>query len=116
MKKLSELKRKPKLVELVIKDEDIVNAYGDEIVFHCYDHIELGTYFAFFRDQHAGDMNGLVNTLRTILLDEHGKPVLAADEVLPVDILAAAVREVGALLGKSETPESTPTPGKPQKT
>ena len=43
--------------------------------------------------------------------DKDGKPVLAVDEDLPIDIAAAAINKIGEILGKPQSKASTLTTG-----
>jgi hypothetical protein len=112
---ISEFKIKPKLIEILIDDKDIVEQYGDSIKFHMYDHLDLTTYFKFFRAQSEGNTDDLLKIVKTIVLDEKGKPVMTSEYELPVDIFTNAVIKITEHLGKSETKKSTPTEtGTPQ--
>ena len=53
--------------------------------------------------------------MKQMILDDQGKPALAEDEDLPIDIAAAAVNLLGEVLGKSQSKTSTQKTGKRQK-
>lgn len=106
---ISEFKIKPKLIEITIDDKDIIEQYGDTIKFHMYDHLDLTTYFKFFRAQSEGNTDELLKIVKTIVLDEKGKQVMNHEYELPVDIFTNAVIKITEHLGKSETKNSTPT-------
>lgn len=106
---ISEFKIKPKLIEILIDDKDIVEQYGDSIKFHMYDHLDLTTYFKFFRAQSEGNTDELLKIVKTIVLDDKGKPVMNHEYELPVDIFTNAVIKITEHLGKSGTKNSTPT-------
>ena len=106
---IQEFKIKPKLIEVTIDDNDIVAKYNDTIKFYMYDHLDLTTYFRFFRAQSEGNTADLLATVKTIVLDEKGKQVMIGDYELPVDIFTNAVVKITEHLGKSETKYSTPT-------
>lgn len=106
---ISEFKVKPKMIEIEIDDKDIVEIYGDVIKFHMYDHMDLTTYFKFFKAQNEGNTDELLRIVKTIVLDETGKPVMNNEYELPVDIFTNAVVKITDHLGKSGTKKSTPT-------
>ena len=106
---IQEFKIKPKIIEVTIDDSDIVKKYNDSIKFYMYDHLDLSTYFKFFRAQSEGNTEELLKVVKTIVLDDKGKQVMVDDYELPVDIFTTAVIKITEHLGKSETKYSTPT-------
>lgn len=104
---ISELKLKPKIIEMTIIDEDIKQKYGDEIKFHIYDYLDIPTYFAFFKAQSENNTEELLNIMRKIILDEKGKPVMTQDYQLPIDIFTQAIVMISDHLGKSVTKNSS---------
>ena len=106
---ISEFKVKPKIIEVEIDDKDIVETYGDKIKFHMYDHMDLTTYFKFFKAQGEGNTDELLRIVKTIILDDKGKPVMSNDYELPVDIFTSAVVKISNHMGKSETKNSIQT-------
>ena len=106
---------KPKLTELKITDPEIVEKYGEEISFFTYDVVGMSTYFDFFDARQKGNFTNLGKLMKQMILDDQGKPALAEDEDLPIDIAAAAVNLLGEVLGKSQSKTSTQKTGKRQK-
>lgn len=106
---ISEFKIKPKLIEILIDDENTMASYGDSIKFFMYDHLDLTTYFKFFKAQSEGNTDELLKIVKTIVLDESGKQVMNHEYELPVDIFTNAVVKITEHLGKSGTKNSTPT-------
>jgi len=97
--KLKELSQKPKLIKLTIKEEKLVEKYGDELDFYVYDRqpINVFTKLASAGEENIGEMVGL---MQEMILDEDGKPVSEEGEVLPMDVVSEAVRLVSETLGK----------------
>ena len=91
--KLKELSQKPKLIKLTIKEEKLVEKYGDELDFYVYDRQPINV----FTSLASGEMVGL---MQEMILDEDGKPVSEEGEVLPMDVVSEAVRLVSETLGK----------------
>lgn len=106
---IQDFKIKPKLIDITIDDETIIEEYGDSIKFHMYDHLDLTTYFKFFKAQSEGNTDELLKIVKTIILDEKGKKVMTEEYELPVDIFTNAVVKITEHLGKSGTKNSTPT-------
>jgi len=105
---------KPKLVELVLDNEELVEKYGEPITFYTYSVVKMSTYFDFFDARSKNQFNNLDKMMKALILDKDGKSVLAEDEDLPIDIAAAAINKIGEVLGKSQSKASTQTNGDQQ--
>ena len=81
---ISEFKIKPKIIEIEIDDEFIVKEYGDSIKFFMYDHLDLTTYFKFFKAQNEGNTDELLRIVKKIILDDKGKQVMNEEYELPI--------------------------------
>jgi hypothetical protein len=46
------------------------------------------------------DMAGIIDIVRTLILDEAGKEIITAELMLPADILIAAISKITSTLGK----------------
>jgi len=66
------LAKKPELHEIVIDNEDIVKEYGEPITFWMYDHVDINTYFDFFRSQNQKDGQELNALMRRLILNREG--------------------------------------------
>jgi hypothetical protein len=99
---IAKLAKKPRLEKLEITDADIVKAYGDTITFYMIDQMDVSTYFSFYKLQQAESSELLNELLRKLILNKDGKPVLAEDEVFPVNITLAILMRINEFLGKSE--------------
>jgi hypothetical protein len=97
--KLSELAAKPQLQELLIDDKDIVEKYGDSITFFVQDRLPLDTYVKLATIDQSNP-GGMLEIMKDFILDEKGMPVLSDGNVLPMDVLNAAVVKVTDKLGK----------------
>jgi hypothetical protein len=105
--KIQDFKIKPQLVEITLDSIDLVEKYGEPITFHMYDHIDLTSYFKFFKAQGEADATVLNELIKNIILNDKGKPVIDVEHELPIDIFAASVVAVAEHLGKSVTKNST---------
>ena len=109
MKSITDFRVKPTLTEITIDDADIVASYGDTVSFYMYDHLDIKTYFEFFKAQSSGDTEQILNIVKTIILDKDAKPVIHDNQQLPIDLFASAVNKISLQLGKSATRNSTST-------
>lgn len=105
----------PKLIEIKLDDKDLLEKYGETITFHTYDVVGLSAYFEFFNARANSEFEALDKMIKKFILDSNGKPVLADNEDLPIDIAAAAINKIGEILGKSQSKTSTQKTGKQQK-
>lgn len=105
----------PKLIEISLDDESLLETYGEPITFYTYDTVSLSTYFDFYNAKSNSEFANLEKILHAMVLDDKGNKVLQADEDLPVDIAAAAITKIGTILGKSLSKPSTSTVGEQPK-
>jgi hypothetical protein len=103
---ISNFSKKPQLLEIAIDDADIVETYGEAVKFCMKDHIDLDTYFDFYRYQKESSSEQLMTTLRKIILKADGTRAIPDDEVLPLDLTLAVLVKVNDNLGKSGTKKS----------
>lgn len=108
---IKQLVTKPKVIELEINTPEIIEKVGDSIVFYMKDHLDLATYFDFYKLQQNNDMNELMNLLRRVVLDSEGNPAIGPDEILPVDITLAILFKINDHVGKSNAKASMSEPG-----
>jgi len=108
---IAEFAKKPQLLEINIDDADIVAEYGEPITFWMMDYVDVNTYFDFFKSQTDGQGDQLSLLLKKIILNKEGKPALADDQALPIDISIAALTKINETLGKSKTKSSTQAVG-----
>lgn len=111
---ISNLAKKPELVKLEITDEDIVKEFGETISFWMYDHVDVSTYFDFYKFQQNQNSDLLMQVLRKIILREDGKSAIAEDAVLPVSLTLAVLVKVNEFLGKSNTKATVKQTGSTQ--
>lgn len=97
----------PKLIEITLDDESLLEKYGEPITFFTYDFIPLETYFSFYDAKSNNEFASMNKLMRNMILDQKGQKVLADDEDLPLDIAAGCINKLGELLGKSMSKTST---------
>lgn len=108
---IQEFASTPKLIEIVLDDVELLEKYNEPITFHTYDIVGLSTYFEFFNARSDGQYEQLDKIIKKLILNDKGKPAIKDDQDLPIDIAAAAINKIGAILGKSQSKTSTQTTG-----
>lgn len=96
--KLSQISSEPQLVEVTIDDKAIVKKYGEPLTFYTWDRqpIEVFTKLANLTES---DNAEIISIMKTLILDEEGKPVIDGKNTLPMDILLQAIQKVTEQLG-----------------
>jgi ubiquinone biosynthesis protein Coq4 len=97
--KLSEITSKPKLIEVILDDEDIIKEYNEAITFYTWDRQPMDVFMK-LANTTSQDTSNLINIVRTLILDEKGKEIIKEDAMLPTSVLMKAIAKVTELLGK----------------
>jgi hypothetical protein len=98
--KLSDLKAKPKLTKIVLSDDDLVQEFGEPLEFYTWDRQPMDVFLKLSAVD--GDNYGtIIDTVKDLILDEDGKPILDGEETLPVAVLMRVIAKVVEGLGKS---------------
>jgi len=97
--RLSQIAKEPTLVELKLDDKDTVKEFGEALVFYTWDRQPMDVFMrlANLNEKNTGD---LINIVKTLILDEEGKPVLNDKNMLPTSVLMKAIQKVTEQLGK----------------
>jgi hypothetical protein len=96
---LSQLTAKPQLVLISIDDEDTIKEYKEAIEFYTWDRQPMDTFMrlASATQENTGT---IIDIVKTLILDEQGKMILADDHMLPTNVLMKAITRVTEMLGK----------------
>lgn len=96
---LSQLTAKPQLVLVKLDDEETITEYKEAIEFYTWDRQPMDV---FMRLASATQDNtaGIIDIVKTLILDETGKEILTKDNVLPTNVLMKAISKVTDMLGK----------------
>jgi hypothetical protein len=97
--KLTQLAAKPQLVKIELSDEDIVKEYGEPIEFWIWDRQPINN-FVRLAQMKEDNTEELINMIKTMVLDEEGKPIMTDDNLLPTNVLTKVVMKVVETLGK----------------
>lgn len=97
--KLSQIATEPQLIELTLDDKETVKQFGEALVFYTWDRQPMDVFMrlANVDQKNTGD---LINIVKTLILDEEGKPVLNDKNMLPTGVLMKAIAKVTEQLGK----------------
>jgi len=97
--KLNQIASKPQLIEVTLDDEDIMNRYGESVTFYTWDRQPLDVFMNLVSiDQQ--DQVKMFGIIRTLILDENGKEIITAENMLPGTVLLKCVTKIVELLGK----------------
>jgi hypothetical protein len=96
--KLNQLIAKPQLVKMELNDEDTISEYGEGIEWWYWDRQPLEKFFKIA----AGDNQGetILSTMKEMILDESGQPLLKEGDSLPNKIFLKVVAKMSEVLGK----------------
>jgi hypothetical protein len=97
--KLTDLAKKPTLIKVAIDDEETIAQYGEPIEFWCFDRQPLPAFLK-MADNKDKNLSGVVEIVRTMILNEDGSPIITDEVTLPPDILVKVVGKMVELLGK----------------
>ena len=97
--KLSQLSAKPQLVKIELMDEEIQKQFGEAIEFHTWDRQPMDVFMK-LASATQDNTTGIINIVKTLILDEDGKEILTDETMLPTNILMKAIAKVTELLGK----------------
>lgn len=97
--KLTQLTAKPQLVLVTIDDEATINEFKEPLEFYTWDRQPLDVFMKLANIE-KDSTSGIIDIVRTLILDENGKEVLNKDNTLPTHVLMKAITKVTELLGK----------------
>jgi len=99
--KLSEITQKPQLIEVLLDDAEIVEEFGEELIFYTWDRQPLEIFMQLANlTVDADNNNGIIDIVRKLILDDKGKEIITPNNVLPTKVLMKAIAKVTELLGK----------------
>ena len=97
--KLSQLAGKPKLIEVIIDDADIVEEFGEAIEFWTWDRQPMDMFLKLAAVD-ATNYSSILEAVKALVLDEEGKPVLDGENSLPTKVMMRVITKVIEGLGK----------------
>jgi hypothetical protein len=98
--KLSQLAAKPQLIKVELDDADTQKEFGEAIEFYTWDRQPLDIFMKLANAQQQ-DIGQMIDIVRTMILDEAGKPIIDKDSMLPTNVMLRAIQKIVESLGKS---------------
>lgn len=97
--KLKDIAAEPKLIPVVLDDEDTLKEYNEPLEFYTWDRQPMTTFIK-LAESNSTQFANMVEVMRDLILDEQGKPVMTGNQVLPSKILMRAMTKLTEILGK----------------
>ena len=97
--KLSEIAKKPRLIEVTINDEDIVAEFGEALTFWTWDRQPMDVFLKLAAIDQSNTAS-VIEAVRELILNEDGSQVLTGEESLPTQVLMRVIVSVVESLGK----------------
>ena len=97
--RLSELSKRPELVQRIIDDADTMAEYGEPIEFWTWDRQPMAVFLKLAAVD-AGNYATVFDAVRELVLDESGRQILTDEAMLPTPIMMRVITEVVEGLGK----------------
>ena len=97
--KLSEIAKKPRLIEVTINDEDIVAEFGEALTFWTWDRQPMDVFLKLAAIDQSNTAS-VIAAVRELILNEDGSQVLTGEESLPTKVLMRVIVCVVESLGK----------------
>lgn len=97
MKNIAELAAEPQLIQIVLDSDHITSRYGEPLSFYTWDRFDIQSMVEFLGSE--DDPMKAIDFCKNNVLDEHGKPVLTGNQVLPGDVAMLAYQEVQKIAG-----------------
>ena len=98
--KLSQLAGKPQLIQIALDDEETVKEFGEALEFWTWDRQPMATFLK-LASVDAGNPSSIIESVKTLVLDEEGKEILTGDATLPTKVMMRVISKVVEGLGKS---------------
>ena len=96
---LSQLAKKPQLVQITIADEDIVAEFGEAIDFWTWDRQPMDIFLK-LASVDQNNTASVIETVKQLVLDEKGRPVITGENTLPTRVMMRVITAVIESLGK----------------
>jgi hypothetical protein len=97
--KLSEIAAKPKLIKVILDDEEVVQEFGESLEFWTWDRQPMEVFLK-MSSIDTENYSVIIDTVKTMILDEKGAAIIKDDIVLPTNIMLRAINKIVEKLGK----------------
>lgn len=95
---LKSISKKPQLVEVVLDDKEIKKEFGEPLIFFTFDRQPMDVFTRLANVEN--NPTAMIEIVKSLILDEAGKPILTDDNMPPTGVLMKAIAKVTELLGK----------------
>lgn len=96
---LSQLTAKPQLILVKLDDEETITEYKEAIEFYTWDRQPMDVFMK-LASATQDNTTGIIDIVKTLILDQNGKEILNGENVLPTNVLMKAISKVTDMLGK----------------
>lgn len=98
---ITELATEPKLIKVVLDDEDIVADFGEPLEFYAWDKQPIERFLQFAGKKITEEnLDHVISFAKEMILDENGERVLKDNLVLPASVMSRCITSVMNQLGK----------------
>jgi hypothetical protein len=97
--KLSDIAKKPQLIEVTIADEDIVAEFGEPLTFWTWDRQPMDVFLK-LASVDQSNTTSVIAAVRDLILNEQGQPILVGEVSLPTKVMMRVITSVVESLGK----------------
>jgi hypothetical protein len=97
--KLSDIAKKPQLIEVTIADEDIVAEFGEALTFWTWDRQPMDVFLK-LASVDQSNTTSVIEAVRDLILNEQGQPILVGEVSLPTKVMMRVITSVVESLGK----------------
>lgn len=97
--KLSQLAAKPQLIKVELDDKETINEFGEAIEFYTWDRQPLDIFMKLANSDQT-NIGGMIDVVKSLILDENGKEIITKDNMLPSTVLIKSISKIVEALGK----------------
>lgn len=96
---LNQIAAKPQLISVILDDEDTIKEFGEPLEFNTWDRQPLDIFLK-LANRNQDDATGMIDIVRTLILDPEGKEIIKDGVTIPTTILMRVISKIVELLGK----------------
>jgi hypothetical protein len=97
--KINQIASKPQLIKVIIDDKATVKDFGEAVEFWTWDRQPLDKFMKLASVKQDNPAE-IIEIVKTLILDEHGKEVITEENMLPTQLLIKIIQKVTETLGK----------------
>lgn len=97
--KLSEIAKRPQLIEITLDNEKIQAEFGEALTFYSWDRQPMDVFMR-LASIDTTDTTVVIDAVRELILDQDGKKILVDDITLPTHVMLSVITRIVEDLGK----------------